>query len=175
MRLPRSWVCAAAAAVLSGCGEPPEDLATWVETTRREAKAGVQPLPPPVRFDPQVYEAQASLDPFSPVKLEAGIRPEERRVNPIAASELNRRREPLEAFPLDQIEMVGTLIGQNVPNGLVRVNRLIYKVKVGDYLGQNYGRITKIEETRIELREIVQDTAGEWVERMTNLQLQETR
>jgi type IV pilus assembly protein PilP len=170
------WLCVALGVVgLAGCGEPPEDLAAWVDKTRREAKTGVQPLPPPVRFEPQVYEGVSSLDPFSPTKLEAGIRPEERRVNPLAASELNRRREPLEAFPLDQIEMVGTLIGQNAPNGLVRVNRLLYRVKAGDYLGQNYGRITKIEETRIELREIVQDAAGEWVERMTSLQLQEPR
>jgi len=171
-----SWGLTFAAVIgLSGCGEPPEDLAAWLDKTRREAKPGVQALPPPDRFEPQPYEGVSLLDPFSPGKLEAGMRPEERRVNPLAASELNRRREPLEAFPLDQIEMVGTLIGQNAPNGLVRVNRLLYKVKAGDYLGQNYGRIIKIDETRIELREIVQDAAGEWVERITTLQLQETR
>lgn len=160
---------------LLGCGDEPEDLGAWVDQARREAKSGVKPLPPPVPFDPQPYQSASTLDPFSTNKLEAGIRPEQRRVNPVAASELNRRREPLEAFPLDQIEMVGTLLGQNVPNALVRVNRLLYRVKAGDYLGQNYGRITKIDETRVELRELVQDAAGEWVERKTALQLQETR
>ena len=50
---------------------------------------------------------------------------------------------------------------------------MLYQVKVGDYLGQNYGRITKITETEVALREIVQDAAGEWIERTGSLQLQE--
>jgi type IV pilus assembly protein PilP len=59
------------------------------------------------------------------------------------------------------------------PYALLRVDNLLYQVKQGDYLGQNYGKITRISETDVALREIVQDAAGEWIERNTSLQLQE--
>jgi type IV pilus assembly protein PilP len=69
--------------------------------------------------------------------------------------------------------MVGSVAKQGRPFALLRVDNLLYQVKVGDYLGQNYGRITGIAETEIALREVVQDAAGEWIERPVTLQLQE--
>ena len=69
--------------------------------------------------------------------------------------------------------MVGSLIKAGQPVALVRVDRLLYQVRVGNYLGLNYGRITKVSETDLSLREIVQDAAGEWIERTATLQLQE--
>lgn len=69
--------------------------------------------------------------------------------------------------------MVGSYIKAGQPYALLRVDNLLYQVKVGDYLGQNYGRITKIGETDLSLREVVQDAAGEWTERISTLQLQE--
>jgi type IV pilus assembly protein PilP len=69
--------------------------------------------------------------------------------------------------------MVGSVAKSGTPFALLRVDNLLYQVKPGDHLGQNYGRITKITETQIELREIVQDAAGEWIERPATLQLQE--
>jgi type IV pilus assembly protein PilP len=89
------------------------------------------------------------------------------------AAEINRRKEPLEAYPLDSMSMVGSVTKQARPYALLRVDNLLYQVKAGDYLGQNYGKITKISETDISLREIVQDAAGEWIERTSSLQLQE--
>ena len=91
----------------------------------------------------------------------------------LLAAELKRRKEPLEAYPLDTMSMVGSINKETRPYALLRVDNLLYQVKVGDYIGQNYGRITKITETQIELREIVQDAAGEWIERPSTLQLQE--
>jgi type IV pilus assembly protein PilP len=91
----------------------------------------------------------------------------------LIAPELNRRKEPLEAMPLDTVAMVGSLVKLGQPVALVRVENLLYQVRIGNYLGQNYGRITKISETELALREIVQDAAGEWTERMATLQLQE--
>jgi type IV pilus assembly protein PilP len=87
--------------------------------------------------------------------------------------ELNRRKEPLEAEPLDAIAMVGLLDQKGQRVALVKVNNLLYQVKVGNYLGQNYGRIMRITESEINLREIVQDGTGEWIERQAALQLQE--
>ena len=69
--------------------------------------------------------------------------------------------------------MVGSLNRNGQPVALVTVDKLLYQVRVGNYLGQNYGRITRISETELGLREIVQDAAGEWIERVATLQLQE--
>ena len=87
--------------------------------------------------------------------------------------ELNRRKQPLEAYPLDTMSMVGSLDRQGQLVALVRVDALLYQVRPGSYLGQNYGRVKSITETEIVLREIVQDSAGEWIERPAALQLQE--
>lgn len=79
----------------------------------------------------------------------------------------------MEAYPLDTMNMVGSLTRDKQRYALLRVDSLLYQVKAGDYLGQNFGRITKISETDITLREVVQDAAGEWIERTSTLQLQE--
>ena len=91
----------------------------------------------------------------------------------LIAPELNRRKEPLEAYPLDTMAMVGSLVKTGQPVALVRVDNLLYQVKVGAYLGQNYGRVMKVTETEVVLREIVQDATGDWIERPATLQLQE--
>ena len=69
--------------------------------------------------------------------------------------------------------MVGSLDKKGVPTALLRVGTLLYQVRVGNYLGQNYGKITKITENSIQLREIVQDGGGDWIERTSTLELQE--
>jgi len=91
----------------------------------------------------------------------------------LVAPELVRRKEALEAFPLDAVSLVGSLVKEGQPVALVKVDNLLYQVRVGNHLGQNYGRVTKIAETEVSLREIVQDAAGEWIERTATLQLQE--
>jgi type IV pilus assembly protein PilP len=160
-------------AVFAGCGAETEELQSWMEQQRREVKPSVQPLAAPKKFDPQAYTGLQAVEPFSTQKLTVALKQEARQPNSVLASELNRRKEPLEAYPLDSMSMVGSVAKLGRPFALLRVDNLLYQVKVGDYLGQNYGRITKIDETQIALREIVQDAAGEWIERSTNLQLQE--
>lgn len=91
----------------------------------------------------------------------------------LIAPEWQGVKATLEAYPLDSVAMVGSLIKVGQPVALVRVDNLLYQVKAGSYLGQNYGRITKIAETGITLREIVQDAGGEWIERTATIQLQE--
>src|SRR5690606_28726755 len=91
----------------------------------------------------------------------------------LIAPEMARRKEPLEAFPLDTMAMVGSLNKVGKPTALLKVDKLLYQVQVGGYLGPNYGRITKITETAIQLREIVQDPTGDWVERDTSRERQE--
>jgi type IV pilus assembly protein PilP len=161
------------AGLLAGCGANHEELVSWMEQQRREVKPNVTPLSPPKKFDPQAYAGAQAVEPFSNQKLAVALKQEARQPNSLLASELNRRKEPLEAYPLDSMAMVGSVARSGQAFALLKVDNLLYQVKAGDYLGQNYGRITKVSETEIALREIVQDAAGEWIERATTLQLQE--
>ena len=159
--------------VLVGCSGDQQELSQWMDQQRREVKPNVQPLSPPKKFNPQAYVALGGVEPFSNQKLTVALKQEARQPNSLLAAELNRRKEPLEAYPLDSMSMVGSVTKAGRPYALLRVDNLLYQVKQGDYLGQNYGKITKISETNVSLREIVQDAAGEWIERTSALQLQE--
>jgi type IV pilus assembly protein PilP len=158
---------------LAACTGEQEELQQWMDQQKREVKPSVQPLSPPKKFDPQPYLALTGVDPFSTQKLTVALKQEARQPNSMLAAEINRRKEPLEAYPLDSMSMVGSVVKQGRQYALLKVDNLLYQVKVGDYLGQNYGKITRITETDIALREIVQDAAGEWIERSGSLQLQE--
>ena len=160
-------------ALLAGCSAENEELQEWMERQRREVKPNVSPLTPPKKFEAEPYTSLNTVEPFSNQKLSVALKMEARQPNSILGAELNRRKEPLEAYPLDSMTMVGSVAKQAQPFALLRVDNLLYQVKLGDYLGQNYGRISKITETQIVLREIVQDAAGEWIERASTLQLQE--
>jgi type IV pilus assembly protein PilP len=158
---------------LAACNGEQEELQEWMEQQKREVKPNVQPLSPPKKFDPQPYTSLSAVEPFSMQKLTVALKQEARQPNSMLAAEINRRKEPLEAYPLDSMSMVGSVVKQARQYALLKVDNLLYQVKVGDYLGQNYGKITKITETDVALREIVQDAAGEWTERTGSLQLQE--
>jgi len=166
-------VLTAAAGLLAGCGSSQDELQAWMEQQKREVRPNVTPLDPPKKFDPQAYAMADGVEPFSVQKLTVALKQEARQASSLLAGELNRRREPLEAYPLDSMSMVGSVSREGRQYALLKVDQLLYQVKVGDYLGQNYGRITKITETEVALREIVQDAAGEWIERISSLQLQE--
>ncbi len=161
---------------LSGCSADNEDLQQWMADQRRQTTPKVTPLTEPTRYVPLAYAGGTSADAFSSERLTQVLRRESGPLSvsaALVAPELNRRKEPLEAFPLDSMAMVGSLdrAGQKV--ALVRVDTLLHQVRPGNYLGQNYGRVTRITESEVMLREIVQDAAGEWIERSTALQLQE--
>jgi type IV pilus assembly protein PilP len=158
---------------LSGCAADQDELNQWMEQQRREAKPSVEPLSAPKKFIPQAYVALSSVEPFSTQKLTVALKQEARQPNSLLAAEINRRKEALEAYPIDSMSMVGSVVRGGRPYALLRVDNLLYQVKPGDYLGQNYGKITKISETDVTFREIVQDAAGEWIERMSALQLQD--
>ena len=160
---------------LAACGAELSELDEWMAQQRREVKPNVAPLSPPKNFDPQPYVAADAVDPFNSQKLAVAFKRDERAPSSLLAAELQRRKEPLEAYPLDTMSMVGSINKQGRPYALLRVDNLLYHVKVGDYLGQNYGRILRVGETELVLREVVQDAAGEWIERNSTLQLVEQR
>lgn len=165
------------AMLLVGCGaSSQEELQQWMAEQRNQTRPGVEPISEPKKFAPQLYTQGGAIDPYSIQRLAQSIKRDLTRVADNAAllaPELARRKEALESFPLDTVTMVGSLNKGGQPVALVRVDKLLYQVREGNYLGQNYGRITKISETEVILREIVQDASGEWIERPVTLQLQE--
>lgn len=169
----RGALAAALALGLAACSADLNELQQWMEQQHREVHPTVAPIAPPKKFDPQPYLMADAVDPFSGQKMAAALKQEVRQPNSLLAAEMNRRKQPLEAYPLDSMVMVGSVSRQGHPTALLRVENLLYQVGPGDYIGQNYGKITKISETELTLREIVQDAAGEWIERTSTLQLQE--
>lgn len=171
-RLP--YVGIAALMFLAGCASDLGELQTWADGERKAAKPSVKAIEAPKRFVPQAYEAISAVDPFSAQKLSVAGKQEAAQPNSLLTAELARRREPLEAYPLDSMNMVGSMARKDGRYAILKVDNLLYYVKRGDYIGQNFGRILKIDEADITLREIVQDSTGDWVERTSTLQLQET-
>jgi type IV pilus assembly protein PilP len=168
----RPLLALVAVGALAACGVEQEELQAWMDQQKREVKPSVQQLTPPKRFDPAPYGGGSLVEPFSSQKLSVALKQEARQPNSLLAAEMNRRKEPLESVPTDAMAMVGSLQRSGQPVALLRVDNLLYQVKVGEHLGQNFGRITRISETEVVLREIVQDAAGEWTERTSTLQLQ---
>ena len=172
----RPVLLVALVAALTGCGgSGQQELADWMTGQRNTVKPNVEPVSEPKPYVPQAFTDQAELSPFSEEKLSRSFRDEASTAaaSGLLAAEVNRRKEPLEALPLDTMTMVGLMDRRGQTVALVRANNLLYQVRPGNYLGQNYGRVTRITENQITLREIVQDAAGEWIERMSTLELQE--
>ena len=174
---PLSLIALSLSLALLGCGDSThQELQKWMADARAKTKVQVTPLSEPKKYVPQEYLRVESTDPFSNQKLLLAFKQDSGQSvvsSKLIAPELARRKEALEAFPLDTMAMVGSLNRGGKHVALIRVDRLLYQVQTGNYLGQNYGRISKITETEVALREIVQDPTGDWIERIATLQLQE--
>lgn len=163
--------------VLAGCGDGGvQEVKQWMEQVRRETPVSVQKISEPKKFTPFVYAAKDEVDPYSPMKLSAALaKLQAAKSSGALKPDLDRRKEALESFPLDTIAMVGTLEKPGLSYALLRVDKAVFQAKVGNYVGQNFGMITRIAETEVEIKEIVRDAAGEWVERKAKLELQESK
>jgi type IV pilus assembly protein PilP len=162
--------------LLNGCfSSKDSELQQWMVEQKGNTPTKVVPITAPKKFVPQAYTQQAAMEPFNNQKLLQALRKDSSQSAAnlaLISPELARTKEALESFPLDTVSMVGTLNKKNSPVALLKVDKLLYQAKVGNYVGQNYGRITKISDMEVVLREIAQDASGEWVERKVNLQLQ---
>jgi type IV pilus assembly protein PilP len=154
---------------LAACSSEIDELRTFVRDSEKGLPRRIEPLPPVKPFEPFTYEGFDLPDPFKPRKLA----PPKEGSGGGLAPDLNRRKEPLEAFPLEQLKMVGTLSMGNDMFAIVRADKTLYRVKKGNYMGQNFGLITDVTEGEIKLKEIVQDSAGDWAERQSVLPLLE--
>lgn len=163
--------------MLAACGSSGEDeLRQWMTEQKSQTRPRIAPISEPKLFKPEGYDQVTVVEPFSNLKLTRALKSESNQTaanGALIAPELIRRKEALEEFPLDMATLVGSLTKAGQPVALVKVGNLLYQLHPGNYLGQNYGRVMKITETEVTLREIVQDAVGEWIERTATLQLQE--
>lgn len=172
----RALVAAAALSMLAGCGDGGvQELRQWMGEIRRQTPVTVQKIPEPKKFAPFAYGGKDLPDPYSPVKLSVALAKMQTNSNSGLKPDFDRRKEALESYPLDSIRMVGTLQKPGLNYALLQVDKTVFHAKVGNYIGENFGMITKISETEVEVKEIVRDASGEWVERPAKLELQENK
>ncbi len=163
----------AAGLLLAGCGDGDvRAVRDWMDQVQRDTRPNVKPLPEPKDFIPYAYGAAGAVDPFDQNKLLAELaRTAAASPNP-NQPDLQRPRELLETFPLDTMQMVGTLRKGGTGYALLQIDRALYQVRAGQRIGPNFGIVTRVGEDAVDIREVVQDAAGEWVERPARLELQ---
>ena len=159
---------------LAGCSEGMSDLERFVEQTKQRPGGKIEELPEFEPYESFAYDATGLRDPFRPQEG-FGLTAEEeesQESNSDLAPDTSRPKEPLEQFPLDSLEMVGTLSQGSEEWGLVKTpENVVHRVQTGNHLGQNYGRITRVTSDRIDLVEIVPDGQGDWMKREAALGL----
>lgn len=158
--------------VLSACSQGEhEDVKAWMNESAKDLMGKVPPLPEIKPFPVVAYDAINLVPPFAPSRIEPDKRATSTGLGP--RPDLNRRREPLEAYPLESLKMVGSLLQGKLKQAVVQADKAIYQVKAGNYMGQNFGVITGVTETEITLKELVEDSNGDWSERTSKMLLQE--
>jgi len=174
----RMAVIATAAALAAGCADEQAGIDQELKELSKNLEGKVAPLPPLVPYEPVPYsaETEATIDPFRPERIEvAAARGQATASTALIEEQKKRPPEPLEAFPLESITMLGTITQNKETFALVKAGANLYRVKKGNYMGQNFGVIIAIDEAQISLKELVQDSTGDWVERTSALQLVEAK
>ena len=146
-----------------------DDLRQWMNEASKDIKGRIPPLPKVKPYEPVSYDAGNLLDPFKPGKIGVeqkksgggGLRPD-----------MDRPREPLEAYPLESLKYVGVMTKKKISYAIIQVDGSLYQVRVNNYMGQNFGVISKLTESEVVLKELIQDSTGDWVERESTLLLQ---
>jgi len=152
--------------VVSGCTQGDADLTEWVAREKAQKGAPIPPLPVLKTFETFEYSDQTMRDPFSPSleELPAGSGPQPDR----------HAKEPLEVYALDSLKMVGSMGAGSALEGLIKdTEGTVHRVHVGNYMGQNNGKIVAIAETRIDLVELIPNGTGGWMERQATIALPE--
>jgi type IV pilus assembly protein PilP len=143
------------------------DLHAWVAQVKARTGAPLPPLPVVKTFETFLYQDQDKRDPFEPAPPEASA-----QITAGPHPDQNRPREPLEAFPLDSLKMVGTIGSKGNIEALVKDPQgVIHQVRLGEYMGQNYGHVTQVTTSEVDLVELVPNGSGGWMERDASVAL----
>ena len=164
-----AFMAIASSALLAACGTSNhQDLIDWMAAQGKGMRGHLDPIPQIKPYEPFVYNDFDLPDPFKPRKIEPMKSDNANKLAP----DLNRRKEPLEAYPLESLSMVGTLEKGRTRYALVKTpEKDIYQVRQGMHMGQNFGVITDITDNDIKLKELMQDGSGDWSERSSTLNL----
>jgi type IV pilus assembly protein PilP len=158
---------------LAACGgDDHQDIKDWMAEASKDMHGRVQPIPEIKPFPIISYDAGDLPEPFNPAK----VVPEKRSGGGGIQPDFDRPREPLEAYPLESLKMVGVMRKNKVLHALIQVDNTVYQVRPGNHMGQSFGVITSITDAQVNIKELVQDPTGQtadWVERIATLQLQE--
>ncbi|MCL2875112.1 MAG: pilus assembly protein PilP [Betaproteobacteria bacterium] len=154
-----------------GCTNDQEDILKWMNEQAVDMRGAVKPLPEVKIFPVVNYLAVNDLEPFNATRIEPS-RPEKRRVDDPRLNP-DRQREPLEAYPLESLKMVGVLEKGKLLNALIQVDKALYQVHVGNFMGRNYGKVISINQDSLELQELIEDLNEGWIERVATMLLQE--
>ena len=175
LRRQRRALCLCLILPLAGCGDSDvQEVRSWMEGVKRETRVVVPPLSAPKTFIPFAYGAKEATDPFSPNKLLVELA-KAAKSNGAFKPDMDRRKELLESYPLDTVKMVGTMQKGGVVYALLQIDRAVHQVQAGQHVGQNFGLITGVGEEAVTIKEIVQDATGDWVERVSKLELQDSK
>ncbi len=166
--MPRIVIILCSIMILSGCTEGTmSDLRLFVQNAHKDRKPRVEPLPRIRPYETYAYTATNLTDPFSAGNLQ------QKKPAPSVSGltpDLNRRKEPLEQYPLDSLRMVGTLSRGDSSWAVIHApDGTVHRAGKGNYLGQNFGKIMHVSDEKLNIKEIVQGPGGNWVERDSNI------
>lgn len=161
--------------LLAGCGnEGFSDLEQYIKEVKDRPKSTIEPLPEIKPVEPFVFKPEGLRDPFKPIGESEEEENAQIAIGNGIKPDLSRRKEELEAFPLDSLRLVGSVVMNSKLWGLIKASdKTIHRVQVGNHMGKNYGKIIRIQTDKIELMEIVPDKPGAWREQQTTLALTE--
>lgn len=145
---------------LAGCQQEKEDLAAYVASVKTQEKSDIEPIPVMKTYEKYSYSSAELRDPFVPTVVEVPVKEDIKKIDNGISPQEHRLKEALESYPLSELQFVGTLEQESLW-ALVRASDgVISRVQVGNYLGQNHGKILIISETELTLKEIVPDVDG---------------
>lgn len=155
---------------IAGCGSDHlDDLRTFVENAHKDRKPRIEPLPEVKTYESFAYAAMEGVDPFAQFNL----KPRGTATAGGPSPDLHRRKEPLEDYPLDSLKMVGTLSKGSENWAIIQApDGTVHRAQTGNHMGQNFGKVLRIREEKVELVELVQDPLGEWIERKASISIE---
>mgnify|MGYP001392298370 CR=1 FL=1 len=154
------------ATLIAGCQAEHGDIQEFMKQADQTIASKIEPLPLARPYEPFEYTGFDLPDPFRPRSLK-----EPTAKNVELAPDADRRKEALEAYPLDSLKFVGLLQQRKVPHALIRADGVLHRIQTGNFLGQDYGEVIGISESEVKIKERVQDGEGDWTIRESILHL----
>jgi type IV pilus assembly protein PilP len=161
---------------LGACsGGEHENLRQWMEENSKDLRPNIPKLPEVKPYQPVPYDTQGLLDPFKSNKIEPESKYKQAGKGSMFQPDYDAREmrnSILEKYPLESLKMIGYLNVNKRPLAVIQVDDKVKQVKVGEYIGLDFGMVTQISDSEVKLRELTQDSAGDWSERESSLFLQ---